>query len=126
MCNSLHLPSRGSPTILAQRLFHHNNPHPALSLDNLTNVQIGDVTDQNVSITGFLNATYVATTAINVSPIQSRVSNLGQQNLINTVLPNQSLCAIAGTSIDHCVPSADPNPSSRVDIIRAEIRAVLP
>ena len=89
-------------------------------------MQIGDVTDQNISITGFLNATYVATTAINVSPIQSRVSNLGQQNLINTVLPNQPLCAIAGTSTDPCVPSAEPNPSSIVDIIRAEIRAVLP
>ena len=87
-------------------------------------MQIGDVTDQNISITGFLNATN-ATYAINVSPIQSRVSNLGQQNLINTVLPNQPLCAIAGTSIGPCVPSAEPNLSSIVDIIHAEIRAVL-
>ena len=51
---------------------------------------------------------------------------MGQQNLINTVLPNQPLCAIAGTSTDPCVPSAEPNPSSIVDIIHAEIRAVLP
>ena len=64
ICNSLHIPSRGSAVILAQRLYHHYHPHAALEQRNTTNSPI-DVTNSNFILTGMEGVLNFVTPTVN-------------------------------------------------------------